>query len=437
MKARSFHRMARAVAALALIAAALLVVTAWRDLPAARAAGSEPASGAAAASAATPAAPAATDWPQWLGPNRNGISEETGWRTDWAATPPKELWRKKVGTGYTTVSVAAGHLYTTGNTANKDTVFCLNPVTGAEIWTCSYPCEMGEQPGTRCVPTVDGAYLYTFSREGVLYCISTDKGAIKWQINLMKECGLAKPMWGFATQPLVLGDNVIMTVGPTIAVDKATGKVLWKTGDDKGGYSSGYAIKRGGKTLVAGMNDFGLRIVDAADGKEVAKFRWETSRPVHPITPIVSGDRIFIASGYGMGGAVLELGDAGLKLVWQTKDMKNQANNSMLYQGNLYGFDGQVDEGGLRCMDFKTGESRWLKDDIKAGALTEAAGKLIIVSSKGDLILADASPAAYKELGRIHVLDGRCWTMPVLSAGLIYCRSHPGELVCVDVRKKP
>jgi outer membrane protein assembly factor BamB len=382
-------------------------------------------------------AAAATDWPQWLGPNRSGISSETGWRTDWAASPPKELWRKKVGEGFTTVTVAAGHLYTTGNANGKDTVFCLNPETGKELWTYSYPCELGEQPGTRCVPTVDGAYMYTFSREGELFCLSTDHGALRWKVNLMKECGLPKPMWGFATQPLILGDHVIMTVGPTIALDKATGKVAWKSGEDKGGYSSAYAFQRGSKTLIAGMNEFGLRIVEADGGKEVAKFRWETQRPVHPATPIVEGNRIFISSGYGMGGAVLELGDDGLKVVWQNKNMKNHANNSILWKENLYGFDGQVDEGVLRCMDWKTGESRWSKDDVRPGALMIADGKLLIMSSKGDLILADASPDAYKELGRLHVLDGRCWTMPILSGGLIYCRSHQGELVCVDVRKKP
>jgi outer membrane protein assembly factor BamB len=416
--------------ALALAAAAFAIVAAtWPAIPAA----------GAMESATTPGKEAqpSNDWPQWLGPNRNGISAETGWRTDWAANPPKELWRKKVGDGFTTVSVAAGHLYTTGNTAEADTVFCLNPETGAEIWKYTYPCENGPQPGTRCVPTVDGATLYTFSREGELFCLSADKGELRWKVNLMKTCGLAKPMWGFATQPLILGDRLFMTVGPTIALEKATGKVLWKSGDDKGGYSSGYAFQQGGKTLVAGMNDFGLRIVEAEGGKEVARFHWETARPVHPVTPIVSGDKIFISSGYDKGGALLKLVGNDLKVVWQNKNMRNHANNSMLVGDYLYGMDGDVDVGTLRCVDFKTGESRWSKDDIKAGALMVADGKLIIMSSKGDLILAEASPEAYKELGRVHVLDGRCWTMPVLSGGLIYCRSHQGDLVCVDVRKKP
>jgi outer membrane protein assembly factor BamB len=430
MKVRSLHSRAPILAALSTIAAVALISALGHDAPSARAAGSDPASAAAAA-----AAPAATDWPQWLGPNRNGISEEAGWRTDWTANAPKELWRKKVGEGFTCVSVAAGHLYTSGNAGGKDTVFCLNPAMGAEIWTFSYRCESGDYPGTRCVPTVDGASLYTFNREGVLYCLSADKGAVRWQKDIVKDCGVAKPMWGFATQPLILGDRVIMTVGPTIALDKATGKVVWKSGEDKAAHSSAYAFQHGGKTLVAGMNLFGLRVVDAADGKEVARFKWETPAPVHVVTPIVEGDNLFVAS-FGTSG-VLKLGDDGLRPVWLNKNLKNHANNSMLFKENLYGFDGEVDKGILRCVDFKTGEVRWSNDDIKAGALMVADGKLLIMSSKGDLIVAEASPAAYKEIGRTHVLDGRCWTMPVLSGGLIYCRNHPGDLVCVDVRKKP
>jgi len=429
----AYHRI-RIPSALAVLAAAALVACAAAPPGAPGAQADQP--GAATASAPAAQAAAATDWPNWFGPAHNGVSAEKGWRTDWTADPPKQLWRKKVGDGFTAPSIAAGRLYTSGNAAEKDTIFCLNPETGDEIWTYSYPCEAGQWPGTRATPAVDGAFIYTFSREGELFCLTADKGELKWRTNLLKECGLAKPMWGFGSQPLVLGDNIIMILGPTIAVNKATGKIAWKSGADKGGYSTPYPFQLGGRTLLAGMNEFGLIVNNAADGKEVARMRWETQRPVHPATPVVRDKRIFISSGYGMGCALTELTDDGLKVLWKNTNMKNHSGTSMLWQDSLYGFDGQMDEGVLRCIDFATGESRWSKDDVKAGSLMLADGKLIIMSSKGDLIAADASPAGYKELGHTHVLEGRCWTMPVLSGGRIYCRSHQGDLVCVDVRKK-
>jgi outer membrane protein assembly factor BamB len=376
------------------------------------------------------------DWPHWLGPNSSGISTETGWQTDWAAHPPKVLWKKSVGEGFAIVSVVGDRVYTTGNADGKDTVFCLKAGTGEEIWKFSYPCEAGQHPGTRCTPTIDGNLLFTFSREGDLFCLDAATGAKKWQVNLVRLHGAAKPMWGFGTHPVILGDQVIMTVGPVLCFNKNSGDLVWKSGSDKGGYSSATVFECKNKTLLATLVNDGLLIVDAADGKEVARFPWPTSRPVHIVTPIVEGNRIFFASGYGMGGALVELGDDGLKEIWRTKDMKNQAANSILYEGFLYGFDGDVDSGVLTCIDFKTGQKKWAKDDLKAGSLMIADGKIVAMSSKGDLVLAEASPQAYKELGRVPVLGGasKCWTMPILCGGRIYCRNQAGDLVCLSVQ---
>jgi outer membrane protein assembly factor BamB len=246
-------------------------------------------------------------------------------------------------------------------------------------------------------------------------------------------------MWGFATHPVVLGDKLIMTVGPVLCFNKTTGDLLWKSGADKAGYSSAAIFKYKDKTLIATMVEAGLLVVDAADGKEVARFPWPTTPyRVHVVTPIIEGNRIFISSGYGMGGAVVELGDDGLKEIWRTKDMKNHAANCILYKGYLYGFDGQVNEGPLTCLDFKTGQKKWAQDDIRAGSLMLADGKLLIMSSKGDLIVAEAKPESFNELGRVHVLDSstECWTMPVLSGGRVFCRNRGGDLVCLSVGGK-
>jgi len=384
--------------------------------------------------AAVKAAPSA-DWSQWLGPDRTGISTETGWRTDWAAKPPKTLWKASVGVGYSSVSVAHGRLYTMGNAGGKDTVFCLNAAKGTEVWKHSYPCEAGEQPGTRCTPTVDGDSVYTLSREGDLFCLAAESGKVKWQVNV-KTFGAAVQKWGFACSPLVLGKRLILDLGPTVALAKDTGELVWKSGSDKAGYSSPIAFKEGDATRLAVFNEFGLGILDAADGKSVARARWETKYGVNPVTPIVRGNRFFISSGYDRGCALMELADGNLKTVWENKNLRTHTGTSMLVGDCLYGFDGQMDQGALTCVDFATGEKKWTQADIKAGSLMAADGKLIVLGAKGDLIIAAAAPDGYKELARTKALTGQCWTMPVLAGGRIYGRSHEGDLVCLDVRGK-
>jgi outer membrane protein assembly factor BamB len=380
----------------------------------------------------------AADWPHWLGPNSNGISEEPLPQADWSANPPKVAWKKSVGEGYAIVSVVGNRVYTTGNAEGKDTVWCLDAESGKEIWKFSYTCEAGEHPGTRCTPTIDGSLLFTFSREGELYCLDAEKGTKKWVASVARQ-GAPKPMWGFADHPVVRSDRLYLTAGPIFCFKKETGELIWKSGSDKGGYSTASFFEYKGKTLLVTMVDAGILIVNADDGKEVTRMDWPT-KPyrVHVVTPIIEDNKIFISSGYGMGGALLEMTDDGLKEVWRTKDMKNHTSNCILYKDALYGFDGQVNEGALTCLDWKTGKKLWSLPDIKAGGLMMADGKLLVVSAKGDLVLAEASPEKYKELGRVHVLDGpsECWTMPVLANGRVFCRNRAGDLVCLTLGGK-
>jgi outer membrane protein assembly factor BamB len=389
--------------------------------------------GGGSAGAATGAAEMAqqSDWTQWLGPQHNGISAEAGWN----AKAPKELWKVKVGEGYSTVSVAKGRVYTMGNIEGKDIVWCLDAATGKEVWKHSYPCGKVDHPGTRCTPTVDGDRVYTLSHEGALYCLKTADGTPVWNVDVKKEYGGKRPQWGFACSPLVQGDQLIIDVGPLVAVDKATGKMIWKAGEATAGYSSPVAFKNGADSLIAGFNESGTFIV-TADGKPYSKAPWKTSWGVNAVTPIVDGGQIFISSGYGTGAALYDIAPDALKVAWQNKNMKNHANNCVLYKGCLYGFDGQVDEGPLTCIDWKTGVRKWAQKDVKGGGLMIADGKLILVDSAGELVMAEASADGYKELSKTKILGGTCWTMPVLSGGRIYCRNQAGDLVCMDAGGK-
>ena len=382
----------------------------------------------------------AEDWPQWRGPNRNGISSETQWSSMWPADGPKQLWRISVGTGYSSLAVSNGRVYTMGNKDKTDTIYCLDANTGAGIWKHSYPCvaDGAGHPGPASTPTVDGEFVYTLSREGHLFCLDANSGKPIWSRHIVNDFGAKYPEWGYATSPLVLDNMLIMDAGAALAVDKSNGNLIWKTKDygeswgiknQGGGYSTPYAFNLDGKQLLAVFNSSGLVILDPSSGRELVLHPWKTSYNVNAATPIVSGNEIFISSGYNVGCALLKISGNSLDIIWQNKSMRNHFNSCVLWEGHLYG----VDENRLRCLEWKTGEVKWTQRALGKGSLMLADGKLIIMGDKGDLAIAEASPDAYNELARAKVLSGLCWTVPVLSGGKIYCRNHEGDLLCLDV----
>ena len=388
----------------------------------------------------------AADWPQWLGPNRDGISSETGWSSSWPGDGPKEVWRLSVGTGFSSMAVSNGRLYTMGNADNTDTVYCLNADTGAEIWKHSYACAAkgGGHPGTASTPTVDGGFVYTLSREGHVYCLKAESGDVVWSKHVIKDFGAKSPRWGYAASPLILGKKLVLDVGVALAMDKSTGDLLWKTKDygdawkgknpQGGGYSSAVAFDLDGSERVAVFNSTGLVILDSKDGRELMLYPWETPYNVNAATPLISGKEIFISSGYKVGGALLRIGDGNLSQIWRNKNVRHFNNNghhqSLLWEDNIYGFD----EKQLSCLDWKTGEVKWTQQRVGKGSLMIADGKLIAMTEMGKLIVVEASPDGFNELASADLLRRPCRTVPVLANGKIYCRNHDGDLVCVDVK---
>src|SRR6266446_3050507 len=192
------------------------------------------------------------DWPQWRGPNRDGISKERDWLTEWPASGPKKLWEASVGIGYSSCSVSKGRLYTMGNVAENDNVFCFDAETGKLSWKHEYPCSSKDPNGylgTRCTPTVDGDSVYTVSRQGHLFCLDTASGKVKWSKDFAKEFGGEAPRWGFAGSPLIEKDWVLAEVSgknsSVVAFDKSSGKVIWRMGNDPAGYGSLIAFNLG------------------------------------------------------------------------------------------------------------------------------------------------------------------------------------------------
>lgn len=375
----------------------------------------------------------AADWPQWRGPSRNSISPESRFLTRFPARGPRRVWSAQIGEGYSTVAVRGNRLYTMGNRNGRDTVYCLNVSNGRPIWSQSYPCPPGEYPGPRATPTLDGGNVYTLSRQGQAFCFNAANGKVLWGKDLRTLVGAKEPGWGFAGSPLIHGNLVIYNVGAAgTALDKRTGRLVWKSGPGPAGYASPVPFTLGGKRAVALFSATEIVAVDPANGKPLWRYPWRTQYDVNAADPVISGNTVFISSNYGKGGALLRVTGNRATPVWQNRNMRNFFGTCVLIGGHLYGND----ENTLKCIDLRTGTERWRLRGIGKGGLMAAGGKLIVLTERGELVIANASPDRYTELARAQVIDGTNWSMPVLANGFLYCRNHEGTLVCLDLRAK-
>ena len=381
------------------------------------------------------------EWPMWRGPRADLISHEENWNAQWPAGGPPRLWTANVGIGFSSFSVADGRLYTMGHKGGQDTIYCIDAENGKPVWTHSYPCAIVDnlhEGGPSATPTIDGDRVYTVSKEGHLFCLDAAKGGVIWLVELQKLLGVAMPDWGFSSSPLILGDMLILEAGRTVALNKKTGDLIWQTEKFRPGYGSPTAFEHNGELLITTLNNDALLVAKADSGEVIDTAPWESSFATVANTPIVSGDTIFISSGYNQGCALFQLAGGKLNQIYKNKDMRNQMNNSVLADGVLYGFDGNSHNRRtvlLVCMDYATGKVRWSERGLGCGSVMAADGKLIILGDEGELVIAEASPEAFKPISRAKVLDGRCWTVPVLAGGRIYCRNAAGDVVALDVRR--
>ena len=381
----------------------------------------------------------AADWPNWRGPNHDGISLEKGWRSQWSGEP-KVLWEADVGLGFSSFVVANGRVLTTGHENEKDTIFCLDAATGKKLWSHSYPADLGDkyyEGGTSATPTFDGDRAFHLSRWGDLFCFDAASGKVVWEKNVQKETGAEIPDWGFAGAPLVQGKLLLLNVGKAgLAVDKGSGKIVWKSDNDPAGYSTPYPINRDGKQLAVIGSARAYIAVNVATGSPAWEYEWTTRYGVNAADPILSGDSLFISSGYNKGCTLVRLTGREPQKVWENKALKNQFNSSVLLNGHLYGIDGdQNSRCSLKCLSFADGKERWSEKSIGFGSLMAADGKLIILTDKGEMVIANANPEKYDEISRAQILSGKCWSAPVLANSRLYARNSAGRVVCLDVRQ--
>lgn len=377
-----------------------------------------------------------SDWPRWRGPEGTGVSRETDWRFQALLPAPKILWRANVGEGHSSVLVSEGRLYTLGNVAGRDRVVCLDAEKGRRIWEFLYVCPPGNFAGPRATPALDGGFLYTLSRQGHAFCLEADSGKARWQKNLVAEFGARVPDYGITGTPLVFGDAVIYNAGAGgVALRKDTGEKLWAGPAGAGGYASPVPIRVGERDLVALFGASELRLVDPQSGAAAASFGWRTPFDANAADPLPCEGRLFITSGWETGGALLEPAGGGLRPLWQNKNFRGQFASPVFWEGHIYGVDNNTPNGELRCLEAASGRLVWAQ---KGGFenMIVAGGRIVAIDRKGMLVVAEASPAGYRELARVPVLSPRAknWTAPVLAQGRIYVRNGEGDLVCLDVR---
>ncbi len=277
------------------------------------------------------------------------------------------------------------------------------------------------------------------------FCASTPlRGASSGTRNLVKDFGGKRPYYGYACSPLLVRDVLVVECGGkealVLGLDAKTGQPRWKCGKGEAGFSSAVSYEFGGKTGLVLLTPAIALGINAANGEELWRYPWkERKEGVSPCTtPIVYGDKVFLSgSGNDRMDVLLQMTGDNPKVVWQNEEMANYFQSCVLVNGHLYGthsLDHTSKSASLRCVRFETGEVKWEKKGFGHAPLMAADGKLIIMEEQGNLIVAEASPKVFKELARAKVLDGQCWTCPVLCGGRLYCRNTGGDLVCLDVK---
>jgi outer membrane protein assembly factor BamB len=389
----------------------------------------------------------AADWPQILGPARNGISTETGLLHAWPKKGPPLLWEKPVGEGHSGPVVAGDRLILFHRVGDNEVVECLDPASGKQRWKFDYPTryedDFGKGNGPRSTPVIAGKHVYTLGAEGRLHCLEFESGKKVWDRSLLTEYRPRKGFFGVGTSPLVEGNRLFVNVGARgagiVAFDTETGKEVWKATDDEASYSSPVAATIDGVRHIFFLTREGIVSLDPANGAVRFRKRWRSrnSASVNAAAPLVVGDLLFVSACYDTGAIVHRVRKDGFDEVWKNDEsLSNHYNTSIHADGFLYGIHGREDfrEAKLRCVELKTGKARWTRETIGCGSMLLADGHLILLEESGDLVLVEATPAAYREKARASVLSRPCFAEVALANGRLFARDK-NRLVCLDLRK--
>jgi outer membrane protein assembly factor BamB len=382
---------------------------------------------------------AAADWPQFRGPNRDGVSTEAGVLKSWPGGGPRVFWKIPLGEGFSQIVAVKDRLYTLYGQGADELATALDARTGKQLWRVrldrKYMSDQGNGP--RSTPLVDGDLVYVLSGSGQLAALKTANGQTVWRHDLPAEYGAGVPDWGISTSPLVEGNLLIVNVGGTgnrsiMAFDKANGNPVWSSQSDGAGYSAPIAVTVRGVRQVIVFAAGAVLSVAPKDGRLYWRVPWKTDWNVNAATPIFfPPDRLFVSSGYDTGSGLFQIKVAGNQVsateIWRSRGMKNQFSSSVLHNGTVYGFDNST----LKAIDAATGAEQWKQRGLGHGSLILAGGNLVVLSDSGTLALLEATPEEYRQLGAIRVLEGKCWTAPALANGRLYLRNEE-HLIALD-----
>jgi outer membrane protein assembly factor BamB len=399
---------------------------------------------------------AAADWPQWQGPRRDNVSQETGLLKEWPSGGPHLVWTaESAGIGYSGPAVVGDRLYTLGADERQDLALAFDTTTGKKLWSTPVGPYVRNQYGSgpRSTPTVDGEYLYVLGSAGRLACLKAGDGALVWSVDLIGQLGGGKPYWNYSESPLVDGDQVVCTPGGArgtlAALDKKTGKVLWRSKGltDPAGYSSCVLDETGDVRQYVQQTMRGTAGVSAKDGAVL----WNQPNSYYKVavipTPIVHENYVYAVAGYGAGASLLELtrdGDAFKVRNLYDDDarraMDNKHGGVVRVGDHVYGWSDHGNQ--WVCQEFKTGRPAWTSRALGRGSVTCADGCLYLYSEdKGTAVLALASPDGFSEKGRFVIprqtsrreFNNNHWTHPVVANGKLYLRDQE-LLFCYDVK---
>ncbi len=383
-----------------------------------------------------PAAPAAVgieaEWPGFRGPHRDGIVPGGRIATDWSASPPVELWRRRVGPGWSSFAVHRDAFFTQEQRGDEEVVACYNLTTGKPVWShrdAARFWELAGGAGPRGTPAVSNGRVYTMGATGIVNALDARDGSVVWTRNAATDTGATLPRWGFAGSPLVVEDQVIIAAsGRLVAYDSATGKPAWTAQTGGGGYSSPQLMTIGGVAQVLLASAAGISSFAPADGKQFWAAPLTGSRIVQPALT-ADGDVLMTVGDEG------GLGQSGLRRIavapgsggwtvqerWTSRGLKPKFNDLVVHKGHAYGFDGSI----LSCIDLADGTRKWKGGRYGTGQLVLLPDQdlLMVLSEEGELALVKATPDQFKELARFPVLEGKTWNHPVLVGNVLLVRN--------------
>ena len=386
----------------------------------------------------------AEDWPQFLGPRRDGsyVGEISA---TWPKEGPKQVWKKDVGIGFAGPVVSQGKVFIFHREGDEEKLDCLDANSGNKVWSSGYAATyrdgFGMEAGPRATPAVANGRVFTYGPDGIISAYGVRTGTMLWRIDAKKEFASQKGFFGRASSPLVVGDLALLNVGGTgagiVALDVANGKLRWKASEDEASYSSPTLAVFEGKTNALFLTRKELVGIEPVSGKVLFQYPFgpRESASVTAATPLVDGNLIFLSACYGAGSEALRMENGKPAKVWESDDvMLNHYATCVTRDGLLFGFDGRQEQGAaFVCADLKTGKPKWRKDDFGSGGVMIVGNRLLILLETGELVLAEANGTAYNELHRAQVV-GANRSYAALADGFLYARDK-SKLVRLDLRK--